>query len=365
MAAAEENSPRSLRRRAEDALSALAEGRTRLASGLQAVKLLQQELAIADARLGLDLREVQQSTVEHAAMYARNPEVLGGMLHLTFSLDSVRQWLERRDSEVEELAGRLSTVEEQLAEQSTLGEHLSRELVACSNFASALEEQAKVAAAAAASRQASVADVRRPSTVARESKELIELRQELKMLREENAELQDQLSAARATPTPMQGSSIQHLGQALPSLQAPMSSQAPIQTLLTSLEQLEPLLAAMPAGDVPGMWQLQEEACEAYGRMRMALLEASAMPQVPQMPWVPPMPRGDQNTEPLTAQFTWRSSSSDTMASSAGRLCSRQQTSMLQQPKLGREPALQPEFMQALPGTAQRHMFSAGGFYRG
>lgn len=361
MAAVEEISPQGLRIRSEEALRALAEGRTRLESGLQAVKLLQQQLDAAGARLGLDLREVQESTVEHAAMYARNPEVLGGMLHLLFSLDTVRQWLERRDSEVEELEGRLSTVEEQLVEQSTLSQHLNRELVACSAFATTLDEQAKVAAAAAAQRRpGSAADVRRPSTVARESKELIELRQELKLLRQENAELQDQLSAARAAPAETQGSLLQGLGHALSSMQAPMSSLAPIQQLLTSLEQLEPLLAAMPAGVVPGMTELQEEACEAYGRLRMALLEANAMPQIP------PMPRGDQNTEPLAAQFTWRSSSSDTMASSAGRLWTRQQAPMpiMQQQKLSRE-LLQPRSTPVLPGTSQRNIFSAGGSYRG
>eukprot|EP00931_Biecheleriopsis_adriatica_P058681 TRINITY_DN34998_c0_g2_i1.p1 TRINITY_DN34998_c0_g2~~TRINITY_DN34998_c0_g2_i1.p1 ORF type:complete len:154 (+),score=31.26 TRINITY_DN34998_c0_g2_i1:57-464(+) len=47
--------------------------------------------------------------------------------------------------------------------------------------------------------------------------------------------------------------------------------------MLASLEQLEPLLAAMPAStDLQG--ELQEEACEAYGRLRTTLLEAAELP---------------------------------------------------------------------------------------
>ncbi|CAE8627811.1 unnamed protein product, partial [Polarella glacialis] len=102
--------PTGLRLRAETALRALADGRTRLASGLDSVDLLRGQLDEAGTRWDLDLREVQESTVEHTAMYARNPEVLGGMLHLVFCLDLVNQWLEQRDSEAEELREQLAAL---------------------------------------------------------------------------------------------------------------------------------------------------------------------------------------------------------------------------------------------------------------
>ena len=73
----------SLRLRSEAALQALAAGR-RVAKGAQAVEELRKALEDVAPKLRVDLREVQESVIEHAAMYAKNPEVLGGMLHLVF-----------------------------------------------------------------------------------------------------------------------------------------------------------------------------------------------------------------------------------------------------------------------------------------
>lgn len=113
----------SLRQRSEAALQALQDGR-RVARGAEAVEELRAALNDLTPKLRIDLREVQESVVEHAAMYAKNPEVLGGMLHLVFchlaarplcrsmrGLDLLNQWLLERDSESQQLAQRLNAVE--------------------------------------------------------------------------------------------------------------------------------------------------------------------------------------------------------------------------------------------------------------
>eukprot|EP00929_Paragymnodinium_shiwhaense_P074789 TRINITY_DN38277_c0_g1_i2.p1 TRINITY_DN38277_c0_g1~~TRINITY_DN38277_c0_g1_i2.p1 ORF type:complete len:195 (-),score=41.44 TRINITY_DN38277_c0_g1_i2:85-669(-) len=43
---------------------------------------------------------------------------------------------------------------------------------------------------------------------------------------------------------------------------------------MACLDQLEPVLASLPVEVVPGMAELQEEACDAFGRLRMVLWEA-------------------------------------------------------------------------------------------
>merc|ERR1712232_196935 len=61
---------------------------------------------------------------------------------------------------------------------------------------------------------------------------------------------------------------------------------APPERMLIWLEELEPMLAMLPVGVVPGMEHIQEDACEAYGRLREALW-AAASTQHPQMATLP------------------------------------------------------------------------------
>eukprot|EP00971_Amphidinium_carterae_P021464 423333-Amphidinium_carterae.1 len=91
-----------LKRQTEAALSTLADGKARAKQGMQPVAELRSQLAGLVTSLGLDLREVQESVVEHAAMYANCPEVLGGMLQLVFCLELMGSWLRDRDAQVKE-----------------------------------------------------------------------------------------------------------------------------------------------------------------------------------------------------------------------------------------------------------------------
>ncbi|CAJ1386020.1 unnamed protein product [Effrenium voratum] len=200
------------RRRAAAALRQLGEGARRAQRATEALALLQQELAATECRLGVDLRQVQESTVEHAAMYAKNPEVLGGMLQLVFCLDLVHQWEQSTDHQIKDLQAQLQSISAEFLQCRGMMEKLSREVQA----------------------------LRATDTET----------QELRELRRANAALTQQLAR-------------------------PGTGESACVALLGSLEELEPLLAAMPM-ESSRFLELQEEACEAYGRLRSVLLEAAA-----------------------------------------------------------------------------------------
>ena len=69
---------------------------------------------LRDSKLDLDLREMQESILENTAMYAKNPEVLGSMIHLVFGLDVMSQWLTARDSELDLRLGDLDALQQEL-----------------------------------------------------------------------------------------------------------------------------------------------------------------------------------------------------------------------------------------------------------
>jgi len=350
-AAAGGDDPRSLRRRVEAALRGLADGRTRLEHCSEAVGELREGLCEVGVRLGVDLREIQESVVEHTAMYAKNPEVLGGMLQLVFCLDLVHGWLEQRDAKAQELERRLGLLEGGVTDCEALFVGLRGEVRACSHRLTELEEvhlackelpldaglqvawgdagasslstmgativdsakeraaespaeralrreaaalraqlQAAVAGAekakaAAAAAAASAAGVRTSAGLpARGGLQLQQRRGTQRppegvpsgapgpgwaaeeALRRENAELRARLSEVPPT------------AEAAAADGAPIATLPPVQGLLAGLERLEPLLASLPVALVPGMAELQEEACEAYGRLRSVLLDAAAVP---------------------------------------------------------------------------------------
>lgn len=242
--------PRNLRLRLESALQVLASGRARAAYGQEGLRALQQSLKEAEQRLALDFREVQESTVEHAAMYAKNPEVLGGMLHLVFCLDLVHQWVQSRDDQIKEMEQNLQKAQQSMVQCTSLMDQLSLDVRSCKESLAALERASR--------------DATNPGGSARAQR--AQAAQE-ELLRQ-NAELRAELESAKKAAS-------------LHVRRDATVTDAPVQTLLQKLEQLEPLLAAMPAG--PGV-ELQEEACEAYGRLRGALLEAAAIPEVPSWP---------------------------------------------------------------------------------
>ncbi|CAE7304148.1 TATDN2 [Symbiodinium natans] len=125
-------SPRNLRLRLEAALQVLADGRARAVHGQEGLALLQRSLKDAEQRLGVDLREVQESTVEYAAMYAKNPEVLGGMLHLVFCLDLVHQWVQSRDDQIKEMEEKLQEAQRSMVQCTSLMDQLSLDVRSCS-----------------------------------------------------------------------------------------------------------------------------------------------------------------------------------------------------------------------------------------
>lgn len=352
-AAAGGDDPRSLRRRVEAALRGLADGRTRLEHSSTAVGELREGLGEVGVRLGVDLREIQESVVEHTAMYAKNPEVLGGMLQLVFCLDLVHGWLEQRDAKAQELERRLGLLEGGVTDCEALFVGLRGEVRACSHRLTELQEvqlackelplyaglqvawgdagasslstvgatnvdsakeraaespaeralrreaaalraqlQAAVAGAekakaAAAAAAASAAGVRTSAGLpARGGLQLQQRRGTQRppegvpsgapepgwaadeALRRENAELRARLSEVDPTAA----------AAAAAAAEPPLGTMPPVQGLLAGLERLEPLLASLPVALVPGMAELQEEACEAYGRLRSVLLDAAAVP---------------------------------------------------------------------------------------
>jgi hypothetical protein len=103
--------------RVESALRHLGDCNVKTKKGLTAVDELKHELGELCQRHGVfDLREVQESLVEHAAMYANCPEVLGGMIQLVLCLDLVCKWVAERDARAKALEARLEYVEARLKE---------------------------------------------------------------------------------------------------------------------------------------------------------------------------------------------------------------------------------------------------------
>jgi len=309
-----EDGPHGLLLRVEVALQALAEGRTRAAGGAEDAAELRRRIAGLERHLNVDLREVQENVVEHAAMYANCPEVLGGMLQLVFCLDLLRQWLSERDARAKESEQRVEALASQFGEcELRLGELVS-EVKACGQRAKALElaEDLKRATPQRSVHEhresgLSLASGGSPKTSDVSTKmfqvdlEALEDMDEclplctnaaadfdmvsLEDLRRENAELRARLEerpgfpVAEQQPTPVPPAPVQPvvlLSQT--PVPVPVLPTAPAQSLLVSLEKLEPMLASLPVDAVPGMLELQEEACEAYGRLRSIVLEAAAAP---------------------------------------------------------------------------------------
>jgi len=277
---AEREDPRVLLRRVEAALQTLSDGRARVAAGAEAVEQLRRQLDKVRTPLALDLREVQESVVEHAAMYARSPEVLGGMLHLVFCFDLVRAWLSERDFEAQTLERRISDVEGQVGACRQYLREVEVEARACGERAASLALAADLGRISHGSRQRAAANAHcevavqaeecwlEPSAItgvdnaartAREAEALVALKE----LQLENADLRAKLASKEVA------------GLRWPSLATAAAS--PAQGLVEALEQFEPMLASLPLG--PEMVELQEEACDAYGRLRSVLLEAASMPQ--------------------------------------------------------------------------------------
>lgn len=258
--------------RLEAELQALSEGRAKVAGGAQSVDDLRHQLGEVGARLRIDLREVQESVVEHSAMYARNPEVLGGMLHVVKCLDLVHAWLAERDARTKEIERQLVALDDRWGECRAWLDDLNREIKDCSERTAVAELTADLARASAAAKPPVEASDVGSSVVLRD------LRRENSELLRANADLCAKLQHVvhREASAPASAAAAKHTAHMLA---PPAKSAVPAQGvlgLLETLEQLEPMLAALPIGSVPGMLEVQEEACEAYGRLRALLFEAAA-----------------------------------------------------------------------------------------
>lgn len=189
---------------------------------------------LRDSKLDLDLREVQESILENTAMYAKNPEVLGSMIHLVFGLDVMSQWVTARDSELDLRLGDLDALQQEQLKHRRALEEMTTEL-----------QELRATGAMGA--------ISAPS---RETGELQRLRRENERLQRE---LRERAGSSVASPAVPAGAEWAHV--------------KPL--MLQCLEQLEPMLATMPA--TPAFLDLQEEACEAYYELRRILLEAMAL----------------------------------------------------------------------------------------
>ncbi|CAK9031462.1 unnamed protein product [Durusdinium trenchii] len=230
-----------LRLRAESALRALAEGRRRLAHGVTAVAQLQEALEeLRETQLGINLREVQESIVEHSAMYAKNPEVLGGMLHLVFSLDLLNQWQSKREEDLQERFRHLEALQAEMMCSRHTVDQLTKEVREVTSLS-----------VSGACPDTPTSPGARPA------------QWELQELQQENARLRQLLAQQSAEPV------------ALEPVASPRSARGSAHSVwLAALEPLEPLLAAMPMGSQEAL-DLQEEACEAYGHLRRVVLQAA------------------------------------------------------------------------------------------
>jgi len=347
---------------------------------------LREGLDTVAVRLGVDLRAVQESVVEHAAMYASCPEVLGGMLQLVFCLDLLGTWIKEQDNTVNSYAQRLQVIEEGYCMQGVRLAELASEVRACGERAAELElsgdlvraikggekrghshlvpmpqrlavnligmddpfsdtdGSAKAASMAAATHAMEMEhrkqlEVREAAHRAAAT-EVEELKQENAALREEVTEAQASAAAAACSlPLPGALQELQELQKenlalrqrltATPPAESELalvrgpldSSTSPAQKLLLLFMQLEPILAALPAS-VPGMMELQEEACEAYGHLRSVVLEASSMQHAPMV--TVPGASGVQGYDsrdrlPLTYRSGGTSEAMDTPASHTPR----------------------------------------------
>lgn len=386
-----EDGPRELLVRVEAALRTLGEGRAKATGGLEAVGDLRRRLGELAVGLNIDLREVQESVVENAAMYANCPEVLGGMLQLVFCLDLVRAWFSEQQSRSHSLEQRVNDVENNLSECDALLEGVANETRICAERVATLEIAADFGRAIRfadgrprhdSGCQESLTSTLRhnrssPTASERLSVDLRELDEDydgmspsvrtmvnseirmgmemqdasevvraldeanaaLEGMRHENGNLRSELEAAEANaPSVSSLAAMEKLmmennelrahaeaarashrapavaleelrrenstlrtqlaavsaaataaaaGKASPTPRpSPRPGAPPSEGLLSTLELLEPLLAALPVGVVPGMCELQEEACEAYARLRSLLLEVVAAP-LPQVNMVP------------------------------------------------------------------------------
>lgn len=308
--------------RARAALQVLGDGKVRTANGIESVKELQERLNELAGLTGMDLREVQESIVEHAAMYANCPEVLGGMLQLVFCLDTVRDWLEQRDRAMQDTLSQLDTLQRNFEDCTNHITELGVEVRNCTKLASTLEgavvtqpalvvpspHLTRAAAAPPKSpqrRQEHVisVDLQALEADAENDKLVVELRHENKDLWSQCSELHRRLaqadaevaaarqdkaaacSAAEAARSAAEQTAaaaeeaVAMRGQSSPaacSREMQLQQQRHEPSALGVLEQLEPLLAGLPVGVVPGMSELQEEACEVYGRLRSLLITAAA-----------------------------------------------------------------------------------------
>lgn len=310
------NGPAALQRQAEQSLRALTESGGHAVAGAQAVAELRTKLAELQPRLGVDIREVQESLVQHAAMYTSCPEVLRGMLRLVSCLDVVRSWQLERDASAVVVERRLEALEEECRQHSAVSTALVAEVQRLGECAAAqalavdLEEAARAAAEADAHAE----------TAARVTDATEELRREVAILhsqllaakrRAAEAETAErriasefaaagggfaspagataktaigQESATRAPGASPAATALSTTASAT-SQQTPWSPGSeeglPSQAMLATLEQMEPMLAALPAHIVPGMAELQEEACEAYSHLRSVVLKMTSIEHPP------------------------------------------------------------------------------------
>lgn len=344
---AEDSALQGLLLRARAALQALSDGKVRTASGLDSVKELQGRLEAFSGQcelqgFGVDLRQVQESIVEHAAMYANCDEVLGGMLQLTFCLDHVRSWLEQRDLAVQDALSQMDTLQRNYEDCSFYVTELGMEVRNCAKHASTLELElalrgrgggevrapsnpgASPLSSARGGRSPSAGFMRISQTGPGISVDLEALEAEsdqtawLEELRRENVSLRNRLaetaaetaavrSAAQRSAEAAQNAAEQTAVAAAqvaascsPAVRLPQELRTDA-SALEILEKLEPALASLPVGLVPGMSELQEEACETYGRLRQLLIVAAAGEPVAgvadEMP--PRTPRVPMSWEPV------------------------------------------------------------------
>lgn len=351
------SSLQSLTFRARAALKALSDGRIRTVGDLNAVSDLQQRLTDLVTKFsllgdGIDLREVQESVVEHAAMYAKSREVFGGMLQLVFCLDTIRTWLEQRDDVVRDALVELGRLRHECQDGVNRISEMSTEVKALesteaspthANMDMLDKAVGRVSAMSTASgMQSSPAQDVKMFNVdlqALEMEAADETRKRLQDLEQENVELRNRLAeataeaaaACTAAETAKQAAEEsaaaaaeaaqrhQALLAALPTLSSP--EPTPESSALVVLEKLEPMLVALPVGRVPGMSELQEEACETYGRLRSLLIKAAAGVAVEDTPDVPlPSPQlalgpssiGFVPSNPMPPLYSWRSTSAGT-----------------------------------------------------
>lgn len=301
--------PQSLLRRLEAALRDLAEGKSRVAHGLTAVGELRQRLGDVAPRLGIDLRGVQESVVEHAATYAKSPEVLGCMLKLVWCLDLVSTWLGERDASAAELERRLNSVEGQIARCDATFADVRQEVKSCCESVAALDAQKEQEQLQLQSRLQELQHQLEEQGREHDRKLREQLLESQRKVQEQQEHLQERLQQLRQQhdDEKQQWNKVasEQITRALSDKAARSSGGAaeaeaaeaaawmeaehrampprsagggPVQALLLGLEQLEPSLASLPVGILPGMLELQEEACEAYTRLRDVLFEAAELP---------------------------------------------------------------------------------------